>query len=265
MKKQKRSTGFDEKPDLSRDIDIGVDNQDDDDDVIELEDIIEMPARAIDEDEDLDLDVEILDAESGLDFDMPAKAGGQRTASEPDERDFLEFPRKDEKAALGLFDDEAEESEDLFETMKAAESGRKPVAEEAAFEDGEEDLLESLLEEKGKAAAEPKSPSEGHKELRERAAAALKIAEEEMVAPPREEPASPEPVPEVSVPAPAPAQAAPAMPLDDSLVAECMEELVSRMEARLIEHIRQVVESRLPEIVQNVIREEIDRLKEEME
>jgi len=47
-----------------RDLDIELEGADDD--VIDLEDIIEMPDSPIDEDEDLDLDVEIFDVDSDL-------------------------------------------------------------------------------------------------------------------------------------------------------------------------------------------------------
>jgi len=62
MKKPTRSAPYEEPHDPMRDLDIELDSQDDE--IIDLEDIIEMPDRPIDEDEDLDLDVEILDVDS---------------------------------------------------------------------------------------------------------------------------------------------------------------------------------------------------------
>ena len=64
MKKPTRSSPYEDSPDPMRDLDIELDTQNDE--IIDLEDIIEMPARPIDEDEDLDLDVEILDVDADL-------------------------------------------------------------------------------------------------------------------------------------------------------------------------------------------------------
>ena len=73
----KRPTRIEEQHDPMRDLDIELESQDDE--IIELEDIIEMPARPIDEDEDLDLDVEILDVDSYLESEpeKPAKKAAQ--------------------------------------------------------------------------------------------------------------------------------------------------------------------------------------------
>jgi len=62
MKRPTRSSPYEEQHDPMRDLEIDLEGQDDE--IIELEDIIEMPARQIDENEDLDLDTEILDVDS---------------------------------------------------------------------------------------------------------------------------------------------------------------------------------------------------------
>src|SRR5208283_5856283 len=62
MKRSTRSSPSEEQHNPMRDLDIELENQDDE--IIDLEDIIEMPANPIDEDEDLDLDAEILDVDS---------------------------------------------------------------------------------------------------------------------------------------------------------------------------------------------------------
>lgn len=44
-----------------------------------------------------------------------------------------------------------------------------------------------------------------------------------------------------------------------------IEDLVQRIETRLLEAVQQAVEARLPDIVRNLLREEIERVKKEME
>lgn len=44
-----------------------------------------------------------------------------------------------------------------------------------------------------------------------------------------------------------------------------IEDLVKRIETRLLEAVQQAVEARLPDIVRNLLREEIERVKKEME
>ena len=59
MKRPKRSSPYEGQSNPMRDLNIELESPDDD--IIELEDIIEMPSGFIDEDEDLDVDVFELD------------------------------------------------------------------------------------------------------------------------------------------------------------------------------------------------------------
>ena len=114
MKKPKKPMGFDEKPDPLQDIDIEFNGDDDDDEIIDLEDIIEMPARSINEDEDLDLDVEILDADSDFDFDAEmAKSGGEAASKETPMKDFSpKLEGEEDESLLKSLGDESEDDED---------------------------------------------------------------------------------------------------------------------------------------------------------
>ncbi len=212
MKKPNRSMGFDEKPDPSQEADIDLESLgEDDDEIIDLEDIIEMPAGSIDEDEDIDLDVEILDAEPDLDFDdfEPTKEGeqlsfGKKPAaapSEPSEAEDVDVDDllKDIEGEDDLFGTAAEakepeldqaeilgETEELDKEEPAAEAAEPIMAEEPAvvekssgepaLDEEEDELLKSLLDELDgiQEAAKPAEPPP----LRERAAAALKIDDE---------------------------------------------------------------------------------------
>ncbi len=255
MKKQKRPAGFDEKPDLSKDIDM--DMEDLDEDIIDLEDIIEMPAGSIDEDEDLDLDVEILDAEPDLDFDMLEKdaAGAAKLSKEPPMKDFSPKPSTEAQDDLvKSFDGDLDDDEDLFETLMADETGKKPepVKKEekpkAASSDEllDQSLLDELLAEEAMS-QQSKAPSAVSAELKERAAA-------EKVPPPKIEPQAPMEIPKPATTA----------KLDDPMIGEYIDELIAHMGTRLIENVRQMVEARLPEVVREVIREEIEKIKKEM-
>lgn len=64
MKKAKQKNVYEDRSDPMGGLDMQLEG--DDDDIIDLEDIIEMPDRPIDEDEDLDLDVEIFDVDEEL-------------------------------------------------------------------------------------------------------------------------------------------------------------------------------------------------------
>lgn len=264
MKKQKRPAGFDEQPDLSNDIDM--DMEDLDEDIIDLEDIIEMPAGSIDEDEDLDLDVEILDAEPDLDFDMLEKdaAGAAKLSKEPPMEDFSPKPSTGAQDDLvKSFDGDLDDDEDLFETLMAEETGKKPEPvkkeEKPKAADSNELLDQSLLDEllaEEAMSQQSKAPSAVSAELKGRAAAE-KVAEKsaaEAVPPPQIEPQTP-----VEIPKPATTAK-----LDDPMIGEYIDELIAHMGTRLIENVRQMVEARLPEVVREVIREEIEKIKKEM-
>jgi hypothetical protein len=244
MKKPTRSTPYDEPPDPMRDLDIELDSQDDE--IIDLEDIIEMPDRPIDEDEDLDLDVEILDVDS--DFEPQAQQPpkfSQRSIKE-------QAPRSEEKDLIGEFGDESEDVESLFDELDSAEPPKKTAsrAEPKVFDEDESSLIDELMNEtgvpdSGKGEARPA-------DLRERAAAAIKIPEEARSVEIEPEPAAAGSLEPELMPVPPPA--------DFSKTAE---ELIGRIESSLQEHIRVMVESRLPDLVRSIISEEIEKLKKE--
>lgn len=378
MKKPNRSMGFDDQPDPSREADIDLESLgEDDDEIIDLEDIIEMPAGSIDEDEDIDLDVEILDAEPDLDFDdfeKPPKGAGQLSFTRkaaPVESAPIEPAQEDVEDLLKDLEDE--EGDNLFGKLAAAEAEKKsaefepaeifepitgpldekPIIEaeeqiepeepaavaagpaEPAMNEEDDELLKSLLDELD-GLADTTKPEEAPP-LRERAAAALKIEDETDRAPqpqpdipaaPEEPPAlapmpegepempaaeappapeaeapetpeaaipqQPKIAPEIAATAAAaaaiaaaaekkPAEAAPeaeppsSKPVpesepafvvaagNDALIAELIEELVGRIEFRLLETVRQVVEAKLPGVAREIIREEIERIKKEIE
>lgn len=258
MKKPKKTSPYQEQSDPMRDLDIELEGLGDDEDIIELEDIIEMPDRPIDEDEDLDLDVEIFDVDSDLEPE-PRKPAQKASRPLPKETSReIESEEKDLTESLG---GEAEEDETLFEPSAPGEPRTPPVGgtEPQVFEEEEEED-ESLLDE---FMDEPLAPETGIRreekvDLKARAAAAMKVAEEGRsvesgVA------ASDEPSAQAEEAAPASASAAP--PPD---LAQTAEELIGRIESRLQEHIRIVVESRLPNLVRSIINEEIDKLKKEL-
>ena len=71
---------------------------------------------------------------------------------------------------------------------------------------------------------------------------------------------------ELAIPAPAPIslrQNTTPRPgaINPAEAAVSLDEFVTQIEQRLLETVREIVEARLPEIVQRVIREEIERLK----
>ncbi len=252
MKKPKRSSPFDEQPQM-QDLDIDLESQDDE--IIDLEDIIEMPARSIDEDEDLDLEVEILDVDGDFDQDTrqkPAARGGK--ASHEQEEDEL----------IKSLGEDSDEEESLFETAVPRKQTRiaAPPKETPIFDEEDEDLLAELMDEApeeppiAEPAKEPEKP-----DLRERAASAMRVAEESR--PPEPEPTvveedlvSPPAEPE---PVRTPAQVA----VVDRLVAKTTEELLGKMENSLLENIRMMVEMMLPDLVREIVTEEIEKLKKE--
>jgi hypothetical protein len=259
MKKPKRSAPFDEQPEME-DLDIEFESQDDE--IIDLEDIIEMPARSIDEDEDLDLDVEILDAYGDLDQEpqeMPAPRGGKAHAdtSRVQEEDDL---------IKSLGEETDEEEEGLFEPAAPRKQTRVPVLakETPLFDEEDEDLLAELMDEipEEPLISEPVEEPE-QVDLRERAASAMRVAEESR--PPEPEPPVSEEVfdspPAQPEPVRTPAQEAAV----DRLVAKTTEELLGRMETSLLENLRMMVEMMLPDLVREIITEEIAKLKKESE
>jgi hypothetical protein len=72
-------------------------------------------------------------------------------------------------------------------------------------------------------------------------------------------------IPEIPAAAAAvPEAPAPAIPVPEAIPDRQLEDLVVQIESKLIEAIREIVEARLPGIVETVLREEIERLKKEL-
>ncbi len=235
MKRAKRSSNFDEQPDPMRDLNVELGSSDEDDDIIDLEDIIEMPDSPIDEDEDLDLDVDNFDVDSMLQPEPEKTARSSKLGSEDDD-------------LINSFDDEPEEEDELFGPGEP--SAGKPATkrkELEVFDEDDESLLDdfmenSLMTEAG--AAEPMSDQAWSTEVGPKG-----------------------PIPdETSEPAPseaaAPANASGPPSADPSQIAE---ELVGQIESHLQDYIRAMVESRLPELVRSIIHEEVEKLKKELE
>ncbi len=257
MKKPKRPSPYDDQHDPMRDLDIDLESNDDD--IIDLEDIIEMPARSIDEDEDLDLDVEILDADGDLDIEPQTKPANK--ARQPFMKGPPEPALSEEEELIKSLDQEPEEEEDLFEARPSREAPKEPPARQTgpSIMDDDESLLDDFLA--GKDFAELKA---GREEESEQVTGALK--EEVHTSPLRTEPTVSE---EIIEPAPAPKSApapveAPApIVIDENLLARTADALVDRIDSRLEENVRLIVESTLPGLVRSIIKEEIEKLKKE--
>ena len=279
MKKTKQRNVYEDKSDPIRNLDMQLEG--DDDDIIELEDIIEMPDRPIDEDEDLDLGVDMLDMDEELQSQpargarRPAGPREKVSALEAEEEDLLESLADDmdeeetlfeptspvskkkspaEKAQMDIFDEEDESIlDDLLAEPVASDARKKQKAQPDIFDEEDESILDDLLDEPSDARLEEKV------DLRARTEAAMRVAEkerlEEVVAASSSEPAG-------KAEAPAPASGAGASVSEISAAAE---ELIGGIESRLQEHIRAVVESMLPGLVRSIIDEEIAKLKKELE
>ena len=263
MKKPKRSIPFDEQP-QTQDLDIELESQDDE--IIDLEDIIEMPARSIDEDEDLDLDVEILDVDGDLDQDTRGKPATRGGKAQVDESAKASREQEEDELIKSLGEEADEEEENLFETAAPRKQTRVPALakETPIFDEEDEDLLAELMDETPEEPPVPEPVAEPETvDQRERAATAMRVAEESR---------SPEPEPTVSEevfdsppaqpePVRTPAQEAAV----DRIVAKTTEELLGRIETSLLENIRMMVEMMLPDLVREIITEEIEKLKKEGE
>jgi hypothetical protein len=252
MKKAKQRNLYEDKSDPVRNLDMQLDE--DDDDIIELEDIIEMPDRPIDEDEDLDLGVEIFDMEEGL--PSPPARSAQKTVGFDAKDDSL---KAEEENLLDSFGIDEDEEELLFEPTPSTAKPAPAKTQSKLFdeEDDEAILDQSFLDE---LLAEDSRSSEAPAEkvdLKARAEAAIKVAEEER---PREDVAPPASKAEPAPQAPAPV-AGPSL----SEISRAAEELIGRIEPRLQEHVRAVVESMLPGLVRSIIDEELAKLKRELE
>ena len=258
MKKQKQSTPYDETPDPMRDLNLELESPDDDEGIIDLEDIIEMPDRPIDEDEDLDLDVEIFDVDSDLEPKAPKAAQeaaqpiqAQAQAAGPEEEDLIKS-----------LADEPEEDDTFFKTAASGVVGEtaKVKAEPQILDDDAESLLEELLE-------KPAMPESGKDE--EEKAVLDQSDIEAMMAAAENLSAGVEPETAISdeslAPEPSKAAAPPSAPAPPPAdLSKVAEELIGRIESRLLEHMEAMVESMLPDLVRSIIDEEIEKLKQEL-
>ena len=240
MKKPKRSFDLEESElDYSKELGIELD----DDEVIDLEDIVEMEEEV--EDGDPGLDVELLDVDSDMDLsDLDEKLKGSGSDNFLDEDLLKEFSfgeEADEKPqepapkesidilGQGSVDDLLKEfsfpDETGFESEPTTDAG-------LLDSDSKENDFESLLDmDDSELFPEPKKAA-------------------------NTPPAVEKPKTAAPVVALAPAVAVGELTTD-------LDDLVARMENKLVETIREMVESRLPEIVRSVLREEIEKLKKE--
>ncbi len=237
------------------DHDIALEDQDDD--IIDLEDIIEMPAGPIDEDEDLDLDGDIFELDSDL---APEPERPAQKAGRPFTKQQAQGQSSGEEDLLKSFGDEPEEDEKLFEPV-ASRGPRKQSfgrAEPQVFEE-EESLLDEFMD-------KPAMPSTGMRreekaDLAEKAAATKVAGEARSAEVDAESAISDESLESAASKAAAPVSA-PIAPAAD--LSEVVEELIGRIESRLEEHIRTMVESRLPDLVRSIVSEEVEKLKKEL-
>jgi len=238
MKKPKRSFDLEELEEKELDYSKELGIELDDDEVIDLEDIVEIPEDA--EGDDLSLDVELLDVDSDLDLsDLDAKLKGSGNDDLLDE-DLLKefsFDEADEKPeepapeqnldilGQGSVDDLLKEFSFPDDTSFESDAATEVELLEGDSKDDEfesfMDMDKELFSEPGKAQSPP-------------------VAEE----------------PKIVAPAVAVAAAVEVDPAG-------LDDLVAQMENRLVETIREMVESRLPDIVRSVLREEIEKLKKE--
>ncbi len=119
MKKPTKPSPYEVPHDPMRDLDVELESQDDE--IIDLEDIIEMPGRPIDEDEDLDLDVEILDVDADLEPEpvKPVRKTPQPAKERGPQRSVFE-----DEELIESFGEESDEDESLFGPV-GAEASKK--------------------------------------------------------------------------------------------------------------------------------------------
>ena len=258
MKKPTRSSANDKRADPKR---RGFElASQDDDDIIDLEDIIEMPDRPIDEDEDLDLG--ILDVSS--DFESKTK--------QP-----VQAPKSEEEDLIGVFDDEVEDAQALFDKIASEEKAKEKrgTAETKIFGDEEESILDELMDETR--IPEPTTDDEKDLDLMDEASMMELMMKEAPPVKPQPEvkpqpkvEAQPEVKPQPNVEAqPEPPSPEP-LDIEELIVppavdpSKTADELIGRIESHLQEYIRALVESSLPDLVRSIISEEIEKLKQEL-
>lgn len=243
MKKQTRPSPNDQKSDPLRDLDIDLENPDDDE-IIELEDIIEMPDSPIDEDEDLDLDVV---------FDVDKEPVPEpKAALQPPVKEQAQAPRPEKEDLIESLGGEPEEEDVLFKPAASGKPEERPPrkGEPLLFDEGGKSLLDELISEP--ATPVTGMPAEAKADLKAGAAAQMTVAEAGRDSGP----------PAASSQPPAPT-GGPIPPSAD--ISQTAEELIGRIESRLQEHIRAAVESRLPDLVRSIISDEIEKLKKELQ
>ncbi len=138
MKRPKRSSPYEGQLNPMRDLNIALESPDDD--IIELEDIIEMPAGFIDEDEDLE-DVFKLDP----DLEAEPENHAQK-AARPFMKEQAQRLSPEGQDLLESFGDQEEEDDKLFEPVASKRPGKqsKGADEPQVFEDKESFLDEFM-------------------------------------------------------------------------------------------------------------------------
>jgi hypothetical protein len=253
MKRPKGSSPYEEQPDPMRDLNIAFEGPDDD--IIDLEDIIEMPAGSIDEDEDLDLDVDVFELDS--DREPEPERPGQK-ADRPFMRQQAPGQSSEVEDLLKSFGDESEEDEQLFEPAASTGPGKKTMerAEPTILED-EELLLDEFMDKPAMSGSGMGGEEEA--DLGQMAGAAMKVAKEARSAEVESEAAIPD---ESSEPEAAARESAPIASAAE--LSQVAEELVGRIESRLQKYIQAMVEERLPALVKSIINDEVEKLKKEL-
>jgi hypothetical protein len=240
MRKSKRSITWEEPSAGSSNKKLDAEMDDLDEEIIDLEEIVEPRADAIEEDDELAFDVEILDAEAGLGF-------GDFESKVESEDDFL--LEDDLLKELPFFQDLKAEPKPPQETVVAREKTEEfalellPGSPEGALEEAAGSAQMSAVEE----AKPDEFALDPLQEAREGVLEEVASGGEPLAA----EDTKPEDPSEPTAP---PAEAS-----------VSLEEFVSQIESRLVEAVREIVESRLPEIVRTALREEIERLKNNQE
>jgi len=218
------------------------DDEDLDGEIIDLEDIVELGFSEQGKRERIDLDQNILDADGDLDLsDLDEDLYGKD--NEALEEDLLKELAFDEE--LDSVGGVEEDSGPPAGAMKPglAEGPSFDAADEVAprdldddldllFEEEEKDDFEKLMEKELSKPEVPESKKDPHT--------------------PREEPVPVAPPVQKSALAGKPSE-----PPD-------VEGIVDQIESRLIEAVREMVEARLPSIVEAFLREEIEKLKKEL-
>jgi hypothetical protein len=248
----------------------------DDEEIIDLEDIVELPADEQEQEEPLNVDVEVLDLDSGMDFDdmeSPGGAGKKGRAGRAEKKgrargakdlpdsglmpdmDLLEkdpdealldfsFPDENEERSgkddLDLLSEDGDDISVDFVLPDEEESDKDSKKEEdLLLGDLDEELIDFSFPEEGKE-EELKDDLVSKREARVKGFLKKEAEQGDQGM-----------------------AGALAEPSDASDVA--LERFVSQIEIRLVESLREIVEARLPEVVRSVLREEINKIKKEAE